>query len=394
MTMRSVARVCAAGLLAAGALTFAATPALAADTDFGLDIKGTTLALGSDAKAATITISNNGATKPSEVQIKFDASGVDLGGKAVIDLGGNGEDDCALDAQGRADCVLDESSIPAPGGSIDLSVFIRKVNAGTGNAGKLTVSVEVAGDSNKKNDSDTVDITLSENKGVDLTAYAEDVTLNDGDRYTGEPIPAGGKSVAEAFVTNYGDQTANGWQVVGTLPKGATFVAQEAAGCDFSADRRSVRCVVGADQLPLPPRTAAAVRFDIAVGQDVKGPVSLQDGSWTFVALEAVEPTRARIAAKQALPDYVFQIDPVELVHMDIDPSDNVDGFAVLVAGPNGGTGGGTGDNGDDDPGLPVTGPVAGGIAGVGGAVLIAGAVMFMVSRRRRVVLMTPGDGQ
>jgi len=41
-----------------------------------------------------------------------------------------------------------------------------------------------------------------------------------------------------------------------------------------------------------------------------------------------------------------------------------------------------------------VTGPVAGSIAGAGGAVLIAGAVMFVMSRRRRVVLVTPGDGR
>jgi len=394
MTMRSVARVCAASLLAAGALTLTATPALAADVDFGVDIKGTTVALGSDGKPAIITVSNNGASKPSEVKIKFDVSKVNLGGKAFVDLGGDGDEDCALDAQGRADCVLDESIIPAPGGSVDLAVFIRKVEAGTtGKAGELTVSIEVDGDSNGKNDSDTVDVTLSENKGVDLVVVAEDVTLNDGDRFTGEPIPAGGKSVTEAFVTNFGDQTAAGLKVVGTLPKGATFVDQEAPGCDFSADQRSVRCEVEAGVLSLPPLTAAAVRFDIVVAKDVKGPVSLQDGSWTFVAGAAVDPASARIAARQALPDYVFQVDPAEITHMDADPSDNVDGFAVLVAGPAGGSGGG-GTGGDDDPGLPVTGPVAGSIAGAGGAVLIAGAVMFMVSRRRRVVLVTPGDGK
>jgi hypothetical protein len=391
MTMRSVARVSAAGLLTAGVLAFAATPALAADTDLGIDIKGSTLALGAEAKPVTITISNNGSTRPSDVRVKFDA-GVNLGGKAVVDLGGGGEDDCALDDQGHADCVLDKSAVPAPGGSINLTVIIRKVDSSTGKAGKLTVSIETPGDSNSKNDSDTVDVTLSENKGVDLTAYAEDVTLTEGEGYTGKPIPAGGKSVADAFVTNFGDQTAAGLKIVGTLPKGATFVAQDAAGCDFSADQRSVRCELGADELSLPPVSAVEVRFDIVVAPDVKGPVALQDGSWTFVAGGAVEPARARIAAKQALPDYLFQVDPAELAHMDIDPSDNVDGFAVLVAGPAGGTGGGTG--GGDEPGLPVTGPVAGTIGGIGGAVLVAGAIMFVMSRRRRVVLVTPDDGR
>jgi P pilus assembly chaperone PapD len=101
MTMRSVTRVCAAGLLTAGVLALSTAPALAADVDFGVDIEGTTVALGSDGKQTTVTISNNGATKPSEVEIRFDVSDVD-----------------------------------------------------------------------------TADVTLSANKGVDLTAYAEDVTLN------------------------------------------------------------------------------------------------------------------------------------------------------------------------------------------------------------------------
>jgi LPXTG-motif cell wall-anchored protein len=52
----------------------------------------------------------------------------------------------------------------------------------------------------------------------------------------------------------------------------------------------------------------------------------------------------------------------------------------------NGGEGGGDGDGGDsDDPSLPVTGPVAGGIAGVAALLLIAGGVFFFVARRRKV---------
>jgi hypothetical protein len=393
MTIRSFARLCAAGLLTAGALTLTATPALAADVDFGVEIKGTTLADGAYAKQAPVTFSNHGTTKPSEVRIKVSAD-ADLRGNAEVDLYGNASPrPCELDEQGRADCLLDKSLIPAPGGSVDLNAYIRKIGSASGKAGTLTVSVEVAGDSNKENDSDTVDVTFSETKGVDLNVFAADVTLYDVDEHhTGKPIPPGGKSVAEAFVYNFGDQTADGWTAVGKLPEGVTFLDQRAEGCDFSADRRSVRCEVTADLLDLPPMTAAVVQLGVVVSPDVKGPVSLPGGEWTVGARAVVDAARARIAGKQTVPDYVSLVDPAEVARLDLDPADNVDGFAVIVAGPAGGSGGGAGGD-DDEPGLPVTGPVAGTIAGAGGAALIAGAVLFLVSRRRRVVLVTPDDG-
>jgi hypothetical protein len=39
-----------------------------------------------------------------------------------------------------------------------------------------------------------------------------------------------------------------------------------------------------------------------------------------------------------------------------------------------------------------VTGPVAATVGGVGVAALALGAFMFITARRRRVVLVTPGD--
>ncbi|MET8365837.1 cell wall anchor protein [Micromonospora sp. NPDC005194] len=46
---------------------------------------------------------------------------------------------------------------------------------------------------------------------------------------------------------------------------------------------------------------------------------------------------------------------------------------------------GGSGGGGEDEPGLPVTGAAAGGIAAGAIALLIAGAVLFVIARRRRV---------
>ncbi|WP_199511822.1 cell wall anchor protein [Nucisporomicrobium flavum] len=47
--------------------------------------------------------------------------------------------------------------------------------------------------------------------------------------------------------------------------------------------------------------------------------------------------------------------------------------------------GGGAGGGDSDEPGLPVTGPVAGSIAGGAALLLIAGAVLFITARRRRI---------
>ena len=52
----------------------------------------------------------------------------------------------------------------------------------------------------------------------------------------------------------------------------------------------------------------------------------------------------------------------------------------------NGGEGGGGNGGGDsDEPSLPVTGPVAGSIAGVAALLLIGGGVFFFIARRRKV---------
>jgi LPXTG-motif cell wall-anchored protein len=93
--------------------------------------------------------------------------------------------------------------------------------------------------------------------------------------------------------------------------------------------------------------------------------------------------------APAELPDFARKLTAAEVVKLDVDASDNTDGFAVLVAGPAGGTGGG-----GEDPSLPLTGPVAASVAGAGAVALALGTFLFVSARRRRIVLVTPADGK
>jgi hypothetical protein len=395
MTFRHLARASAIGLLATGALAVAATPALAADVDFGLDLKGSTLALGVGEKPATVSFANLGTTTPKEVRVQFDAT--DLKPSIGIDLG-----DCTFE-DGIAECILDQAAIPAPGTTADLDVpLIVEDESATGSQGKLKITVSVDGDTNKANDSKTVDVVLSEKAGADLRVIALDVSqLSAQGQFTGKAIPPGGTSAAVAYIANHGDLAATGLKVAVKLPKDVTFVSKE-EGCDYSANMQSVTC--SSDEVYLFPWeldssdnkefSSFEVPFEVKVSEDAKGPVSLTDGSWTVAALgsEQIPTAKQRAKAPAAkLPAIGQKLTAAEVAEFDVDASDNTDGFSVLVAGPDGGAGGG---DGDDDGGLPVTGPVAASVAGAGAAALAVGAFLFISARRRRIVLVTPTDGK
>jgi len=396
MTMRNLARVGATGLLAAGTLALAAAPALAAGVDFGLSLKGTTIAVGASSKPATVSFTNNGTSKPKQVGVLFDATKLD-DSKVKLDLG-----DCTF-TDGIADCVLDGSAVPGPGESADLDIPLIKQTGATGAAGKLTVTVEVDGDTNKANNSKTVTVTVG-GSGVDLRVLAPDVTSVDTDgEFTGKAIPPGGSSVVEGYVANHGDKIATGFKVAFQLPKDVAF-AEKFNDCEYSSDGRSVACeFAGFPLLPADLDTdsdegvsALLVDFPVTVSKDAKGPVSLKGGSFTSTALGQQDVTDGRALAKRAaptLPAMATALTAAEADKLDVDATDNTDDFAVLVAAPAapaGGQGGGSGD--ENGGGLPVTGPVAASVGGAGLAVVVVGGMLFLAARRRRIVLVTPGD--
>jgi hypothetical protein len=396
MTFRHIARVGAAGLFAAGILAAAAVPAYAADVDFGVGFKGTTIAADASGKLGFVNLTNGGSSTPAKVNVLFDVTKLDQDKVAFPDPG-----DCTL-AAGVYDCPVPAEAIPGPGGTTDLPVPLIRQKGATGAAGKLTVSVVVAGDTQKDNDSATVDVSVG-GHGVDLGLVVPDVTLLDADGdLTGKPIPPGGSSEVQGLIINWGDTTSTGLHVTIALPKDVTFPDVE--GCTVSADKRTVDCV--ADDLPLTPvdqepsgddvTSIVNFAFPVTVSADAKGPVTLTGGEATVAATgqeSLPEPVARKLARKAVLPKGFHRLTAVQAAAaVEVDPSDNTDGFAVLVAakpvGSGGGNGGGTGEGG----GLPVTGPVAASVAGAGAVVIAIGAVLFVATRRRRVVLVTPAD--
>jgi LPXTG-motif cell wall-anchored protein len=119
---------------------------------------------------------------------------------------------------------------------------------------------------------------------------------------------------------------------------------------------------------------------DLRVAADAPAPSVLPDGVVHAEPLVADEQAPAARRAA-ALPDNILEV-PESL---DVDRSDNADEFSVYVAAASGGGGGGGGE-------LPITGAKAGLFGGVGLAVLAAGAMLLVIARRRRVVLVTPRD--
>lgn len=397
MTVRNLARIGATGVLACGTLGLAANPALAAaDVDLAVDVTGTTLAAGAKAKLTKITIANKGTTTPTKATVVFDISKLDATRVKLVP-----KETCTSTAT-LISCGAGEGDLPAPGGSADLAIGVVRVpGAASGAAGKLTVTVKADGDAQPANDTKTVDLTLSADKGVDFGVFVQDVTTaNAKEEPTGKPVAPGaiGALIVEAI--NTGDLAANGVKVQVKLPP-QTTIAQKLDGCRQTADKRTLTCEVAGQIVPTldsvkdPNEASISLSVPVLVSATAKGPVSLKGGSATVTAIKQVSTSaRSSKAAAPAEPSGTFpQLSAARVAAIDADLSDNTDGFAVLVAGPDGGTGGGETAGGQGNGGgLPLTGPAAFAIGGSGLAVLAVGLVLFFSARRRRIVLVTPRD--
>ncbi|MGC4792618.1 hypothetical protein ACLQ3H_00730 [Micromonospora saelicesensis] len=401
---RPLARLGAVALLAGGLCVMAAAPATAAPDGADLSIKavvGTKVAEGQQVKTAFAKVTNSGPGTPSALVIKADTSQIDWDTMAVFPAGG----DCSGEGAGKPvlwTCVVAPEDIPGPGETVELPIVLikRTVAVDEPYSAPITVTIESPSDTTPGNNSATARIDISNESGVDVGVIATDVKtalrLVDGVMTEQAPLYAGDNAVFVGEIVNQGDRIAKGLEFTVQLPKDVTFTEQYEA-CEYSADKRTATCTD--KEFLFGEAVGALITFPIAVAAGVTAPAALPDGSLAAKAL-GVAPvgTPVPAAARRSAIKNVKAVAAAERV-TDVDPSDDRDDFAVIVAAKAGSGGGdnpggnpGEGGQGGSGGGLPVTGVQAGLIGGIGAAVLITGGVMVLVARRRRVVLVTPGD--
>ncbi|MEH1123760.1 hypothetical protein [Micromonospora sp. CPCC 206061] len=368
----------AVGLFATGLF---AAPALAADeADVSVKAVSSKIAIGAGLKLFRYDVKNAGPSVAAATQVAIDLSGLDPK-QVTIDVDELEEADRVDVVKAEADEVVLDLGDLASGETwaIPLPLFVAE-GAEPGPAGtfKLTIKSAVADPAAGNNVSSVpVEVTKS---GVDLLSVASDVYAfgEEGDEEL-KPVPPGGEGALPWIVLNQGDQGSQGLRVGVTLPEKVSFI-EDYEGCTISGDRRVLLCQDS--EAVLAPGDAFGGVFPVKVSKDASGPVTLTGGTLKVGGFSAIESPSP--AARAATASKVFDqfTEKAEEVLADIDPADNDSEFSVFV----GGTGGGGGGD------LPVTGVQAGLIGGVGLAVLAGGGVLLVMSRRRKVVLVTPGD--
>ncbi|MBO4205744.1 LPXTG cell wall anchor domain-containing protein [Micromonospora echinofusca] len=395
----TLARLGAVALLAAGGLATVAAPAHAADqADLAVVPVSSALAKGvteANLKPFKFTVYN----LTESVTARNVTVTVDTAELKANRVGYLIPDGCTVSGT-RFTCLLGDLA-GGTTGEFGLPLFST---GGKGNGGSLTVTVRSDNpDPQEGNNSETVDITVTK-PGYDLSAWSQDVYADvvvdaDSAGETGlTPVAPGDTAPLDWVVYNGGSSRATGVLYGLSLPKGATF-AELPESCEQQSLGDLTVAYCEESGLVLEPGEFWTDAVRVKVGADVTGKV-LTPGVLFAVGLDratgeepAEEPRRATGTQRKTFEEVdeadnnsVFDI----FVGEKTSPSPTPTGTATPTVAP---TAPGDGDGGAGGGGpLPVTGAQAGLIGGIGLAVLAAGAVLFVLARRRRVVLVTPGD--
>jgi len=351
----------AAGVLVGGLLASPASAA-AAGADLAVNLAGTTIAATAAGKFGTVTLTNNGPDAATGVVLTFDTGDLDTS-KVVAARAG-----CTTTADAIV-CAIGDDSVPPAGGDLDFSIPLDRVpGAPPGPAGTLSVTVSAdTDDPNPGNNDKTADVVIGDS-GVDLHVLVPDVYGLDaaGDPTT-DPVPAGGSSEVHAFFINFGDMGVDGLRVVVTLPEFVTFGGVDPA-CTYSPDNRSATCDY---DVVITPDEGIDVAWPVTVAANAPGPKALRGGLVAGAAIAVFDPPLPD--GPSALPKNIRKLSPDQVP--DVDPGDDEDAFTVFI-------GAGPGQPGPGD--LPVTGVRIGQFGALGAALVVLGAMLVVLARRRR----------
>ncbi|MDG4807314.1 LPXTG cell wall anchor domain-containing protein [Micromonospora sp. WMMD1120] len=284
---------------------------------------------------------------------------------------------------------------------------------GRGDAGALIVKIAA---SNAQFDADEMKVehAITVGKpGYDLTSWVQDVQANvvvngvKGDDPDLRPVRRGETVPLDWAVYNDGSRKATGIFYGLTLPVGVTF-AQKPEGCleQVFDGKQQLFCEDAGAIVKPGEYYTADVR--VTVGEDVTEPV-LHEGDLFAQGLDGAEgqpeeePEVASSAQRKAFTE-VDVVDNHTTFEAFVDltwtpptttptPTPTVTPTATPTATPTpGATTSPTAGGGAGGGGLPVTGVQVGVIGAIGALILLAGGALLVLSRRRKVVLVAPGD--
>ncbi|MEV0722269.1 LPXTG cell wall anchor domain-containing protein [Micromonospora purpureochromogenes] len=374
----------------------ASASAAPAGADLTVNLAGATIPLGVTKKTLHLKISNRGDATPTRVVVRVDASELDRFDFRIMLWPTGGPRDCDGDVSGWY-CDLLPDQLPGPGETVELPI-LATVQTGEPLAGRIKVTVEVKPvDTNPADNTKWFPIQVVDHPEADLSVVAPDVTQSvriaaDGSLASTGTLNPGETGAVRYTIANQGRKPVDGVKVELRVPTGATFT-RPPDECVLSDAGRAAVCTY--DRLALVPvdqdtepndqlHSAVELYHLVTASAATKAPVTLRNGT---VRVEGLSDPRSDLSgpAPSDLPTNAVAVRAV-----DVDDSDNQDGFAVVVAANSsgGGSGGSPGDGGGVGGGgsLPITGSQAGLTAGAGLAMLVGGGVLLLLTRRRRAI--------
>ena len=343
---------------------------------------GTTVTAGGGGKVGILSIYNQGPNNVVDAGIDFDLGALDTD---KVDFTLQTNDKCRAPGKTGIACAsIGERT------TLDL-VFSLTPAAGAepGPAGTITAVITDSLHDGLDGDAHVLTFPVAVSAGgADLLVWAPDQPFHE-DGTVGK-IKRGEDGSLAILIANQGDQPVKGVKVVTKLVKGATFTPLE--GCTVGADKVTLTCdFTNLSLIPASKDTDpdddewSAVEFTpgVHIATDAKSPKGWPDLPGNSVAVEPLggDAESSTLKAAATLP---AGLKGVAQTKLDADATDNTDDFTIMVAdadstgGDDGGQGGGGGG------GLPITGAPVLLVAGIGLAVILIGAVLMVVTRRRK----------